>query len=104
MTAPLPQNMELALLKGELMLSLTRIEGQLALLIQRQDQQDRRADAHDTRLATLDTRLDLVERTQVTRADMDERSRRTVAWMGVVMAIVSVLTATGTTVIIAIVN
>jgi hypothetical protein len=84
--------------------SLTRIEGQLALLIQRQDQQDRRADAHDTRLAALDTRLDLVERTQVTRSDMEERSRRTVAWMGVVMAIVSVLTATGTTVIIAIVN
>lgn len=84
--------------------SLTRIEGQLALLIQRQDQQDRRADAHDSRLAALDTRLDLVERTQVTRSDMEERSRRTVAWMGVVMAIVSVLTATGTTVIIAIVN
>lgn len=104
MSTPLPQNMELALLKSELMLSLTRIEGQLALLIQRQDQQDRRADAHDTRLSTLDSRLDVVERNQVTRADMEERSRRTVAWMGLVMATVSILTATGTTVIIAIVN
>ncbi len=84
--------------------SLTRIEGQLALLLQRQDQQERRADAHDARLVVLDNRLDTVERTQVTREDMDKRSARTIAWMGVVVAVVSILTATATTTIIAIVN
>ena len=84
--------------------SLTRIEGQLALLLQRQDQQDRRADQHDTRLVSLDARLDQVERTQVTREDLEKRSGKTLAWMGVIVAVVSILTATGTTVIIAIVN
>lgn len=84
--------------------SLARIEGNLALLLQRQDQQERRTDTHDTRIGALDNRLDQVERNQVTRADMDERSRRTIAWLGVVMTIVSVLTATATTIIIAIIN
>lgn len=84
--------------------SLARIEGALALLLQRQEQSERRADAQDAVLAKLDTRIDQVERSHVTRDDLDKRSQRTIAWMGVIVGIVSILTATATTVVITLVN
>lgn len=107
--------LELARLRGEVLVRLTEIGGQLTLLAQRAESAAARADeqarAADARAAAqakqielLDGRLDTVERTQVTRADMDERSRRTLAWTVLIVTIVSALTSTGATVVIAIVN
>lgn len=107
--------LELAKLRGEVLVRLTEIHGQLTLFAQRAEQAAVRAEeqARDAaaRAATqaeqiegLDGRLDTVEKTQVTRSDMDKRSQRTLAWTALIVTIVSFLTATGTTIVIAVVN
>ncbi|GAA0989274.1 hypothetical protein GCM10009551_045910 [Nocardiopsis tropica] len=65
---------------------LTAVNGRLDVVIERLEQQDKRADAHETQLATLDSRLDAVERAAVTREDMDARGRRTVSVVAVVVS------------------
>lgn len=105
MTQSIPaQAAELALVKSELMVPLTRIEGDVRLVLQRLDSQDKRTDDHALEIRRLDGRLDAVERDQVTRAQMDERSRRTIQILGLIFTIISIVVGAGITIIIAIVN
>lgn len=105
--------LELARLRGEVLVRLTEIVGQLTLLRQQADQASTRADEQgrqaDTRAAGqarqiehLDGRQDTVEKTMVTREDMEARSKRTLAWTAVIVTIVSAVMATLTTVIVTI--
>jgi hypothetical protein len=73
-----PPATELALLRSELLLPLTELRGDVRLILQRMDQQDARAQEHGHQLALLDSRVDAVERTTVTREEMTaaiERAR-----------------------------
>ncbi|WP_117199264.1 hypothetical protein [Nocardiopsis sp. TNDT3] len=79
---------------------LTAANGRLDVIIERLEQQDKRADQHAAQLATLDTRLDEVERAAVTREDMDARSRRTISIVALVVTGIGILVGTLTTVII----
>ncbi|WP_067470030.1 hypothetical protein [Actinomadura macra] len=74
--ADIPPSTELALLRGELMTALARIEGDVRLVLQEQQQGTRRLDELATDVRRLDERLDAVERTAVTRAEADERETR----------------------------
>lgn len=106
MTSPsLPaQAIELALVKSELMVPLTRIEGDVRLVLQRLDSQDKRVDDHAAELKRIDTRLDQVERDQVTRMQLDERSRKTIQIITLISTVVSILVGSAITIIIAVVN
>lgn len=67
---------EFALLRSELLLPLTELRGDVRLILQRMDQGDARAAEHGNALAALDHRVDLVERTTVTREDLAEAKRK----------------------------
>jgi hypothetical protein len=71
-------SVELALseLRRSVDVGLTSVDGKLALLLQRADAQDRRADEQAAELRAHDARLDEVERQAVTRADLDEHDTR----------------------------
>ncbi|MER6891983.1 hypothetical protein [Streptomyces halstedii] len=58
-------------LRGSVDAGMARIEGSLALLVQRAEQSDRRADGHAGQLHRLDERVDTLERTGVTRIELD---------------------------------
>jgi hypothetical protein len=98
------QAIELALVKSELMVPLTRIEGDVRLVLQRLDSQDKRVDGHADELKRIDLRLDQVERDQVTRTQLDERSRKTIQIITLISTIVSILVGSAITIVIAIVN
>lgn len=88
---------ELALseLRRSVDVGLAQIQGQLALLLQRAEQADRRADQQDARMKELDERLGKVESDRVTRADLDERSRRTLTVLGLLLMAASIIVAAG---------
>ncbi|MEV5572725.1 hypothetical protein AB0L06_21990 [Spirillospora sp. NPDC052269] len=67
------------------------LEGRLALLLQRDDLHDRRADDLIRRLQDLDDRLTAAEREQVTRGSLDTRFRHTVALLSLITAAAAVL-------------
>lgn len=79
---------------------LTEVRGRLDVILSRLEQQDKRADRHEEQITGLDTRLDAVEKTAVTREDMDARSRRTISIVAVVVTIIVALVGTLTTVFI----
>jgi hypothetical protein len=93
---------ELALseLRRSVDVGLAKIEGQLALLLQRAEQADRRADAQAAQIADLDDRLGKVERDQVTRADLDERARRTLMILGLILTSASIVAGAGVSLLI----
>ena len=97
---------ELALseLRRSVDVGLTEIRGQLALLLQRSEQAERRADQQAKELEDLESRLGKVERDAVTRADLEKRSGRTIAILSIIVAAVGVLSSIGTATITAIVN
>jgi hypothetical protein len=83
---------------------LTEVRGRLDVILSRLEQQDKRADQHENQIAGLDTRLDTVERTAVTREDMDARGRRTISIVALVVTGIGILVGTLTTVIITLVT
>jgi hypothetical protein len=68
-----PPSAELALLRGELMTALARIEGDVRLVLQAQQQGTARVDEIVLDVRRLDDRVDVVERTAVTRAEFEQR-------------------------------
>lgn len=105
MTTPESQSSVIERLRGELMTLLTRIEGDVRLVLaqlehtnRRTDEVDdkhtRRADGQDRKLDGLDARLDQVEATRPTRADMVRMVSLIVTVAGVATTIaVAVITA-----------
>lgn len=72
-TTPDTTRLELAIteLRGSMDAGMARIEGSLALLVQRAEHADQRAAAQDADLRRLDARQDELERVAITRADLD---------------------------------
>lgn len=66
-------------LQSSLDVGLTRITGQLDVILQRLDQQDKRADDHAAQLAILDSRMDAIERTTATRDDLTQLTAQVTA-------------------------
>lgn len=83
---------------------LTAVNGRLDVIIERLEQQDKRADLHASQIATLDSRMDAVEKTAVTREDMDARGRRTISIVAIVVTIIVAAVGTLVTVILALVT
>lgn len=99
--------LELAILgmRGSVDVRLTEITGALALLNQRSEAADRRADerekAHEERMTelakritTVDERLDIVERTAVTKTDLDNKGKRTVSVVAVIVSVAGLIITT----------
>jgi len=103
MSDPTPLEQRIADLQRAMEVGFERLAGQLggqiALLGQRLDQADVHRVETVQRLDRYDERLDALERTSVTREEMTERSRRTVAVAGVVMTVLSLLVGTGVSII-----
>src|SRR5699024_2860305 len=83
---------ELADLRRTVEVGLTAVSGRLDVIIERLEQQDKRATRHDQQIGDLDDRLDWVERTAVTRDDMEARQRRTISIVTVIVSAVGVVT------------
>ncbi len=88
----------------DMMLTLSEIRGDVRLILQRMDQHDKRADGHEAKLDALDKRMDTLEASTVTRAQLEEKSKRTVAIVSVVMTVMSLLVGTGVSIIAIIVR
>lgn len=106
---------DLAQLKSELLLAMAEMRGDTRLILQTLQQHDRRADQQDDRIKSLeaqlaaaeralDQRVDNIERDAVTRSQLEERSKKTIAILAVISTFVSMAVGAGITVIIAIVN
>lgn len=63
---------ELALLRGELMTALTRIEGDVRLVLQQIEHASRRAADLERRHESLDSRVDALEATRATRSEVEK--------------------------------
>jgi hypothetical protein len=98
------QDHQLAIVKAELMIPLTEIKGDVRLVLQRLDSVDKRVDDQAAELKRMDSRLDQVERDQVTRMQLDERSRKTIQIITLISTVVSILVGSAITIIIAVVN
>ncbi|ROO82569.1 hypothetical protein EDD29_0049 [Actinocorallia herbida] len=83
---------------------IERLAGQIGLLGQRLDQQDVRHLDHGQRLDRHDERLDVLDRTAVTREDLNEKSRRTIATLGLITSVLGIAVGALTSIIIAIVQ
>jgi len=94
-------SMELAIaeLSRKIDVGFTKTDGQLAVLLQRTEAMERRADQQARVIEDLQDRLGKVERDAVTRGDLDRRSGRTIALLSVVVAAVGVLSSAGTAII-----
>lgn len=99
-------SVELALaeLTRKIDVGFAKVDGQLALLIQRTQAMEARADGQDAALSTLDDRVDKVEATSVTRAEMDERAKRTLQVVAIIVAVLGAATGSGTALLIAFVT
>ncbi|WP_214327834.1 hypothetical protein [Nonomuraea sediminis] len=101
-----PTDLALALAKlSEITaVGLAEIKGQIALLLQRADHADWRVDelakrldadrgANEQRAAAVEARLDAVERDQVTRSQLAERTRHIIAIVSVIVTVAGVAIA-----------
>jgi hypothetical protein len=70
---------ELALLRGELMTALTEIRGDVRLVIEQNKHAERRADDQAAELRRHDDRLDELERTAITRTELETREQAAAA-------------------------
>lgn len=86
-------SVELALaeLSRKIDVGFTKTDGQLALLLQRTEAMERRADQQARDLESLESRLGKVERTAVTRSDMDKRTQRIIAIVAVLVAAAGII-------------
>lgn len=67
-----PTGTELAMLRGEVMTSLAQIQGDVRLVLQEQQNAARRYDELQRDVRRLDDRVDGLDRTTITREDMDK--------------------------------
>ncbi len=88
---PLALEMAISELRRSVDVGIARIEGQLALLIQRAEQTDRRADQQAQAIDDLDDRVAKVERDAVTHVDLDKRAQRIIAILGVIVSVAAVI-------------
>ncbi|MFC4565030.1 hypothetical protein ACFO4E_24505 [Nocardiopsis mangrovi] len=65
--------------------------GQLDVILQRLDQQDRRVDGQAEQLAALDSRVDALERFAVTRDDLARRQAGSARTIGIVVSILALV-------------
>ncbi len=93
--------MELALseLRRGVDVRLAGLEGQLALLFQRNELNERQARDQSRLIDELEDRLGAAERDQVTRGHLDNRFRQTVALLSLLAATASVAVALLTTLV-----
>lgn len=93
---------EVALLRlqSSLDLGLEGIRGQLGLIIQRLDQQDRRADGHDADGEALEARVRDLEQTRVSAEELERRSRRQLGWTTVVVTVIGIVVGSGVTLLV----
>jgi hypothetical protein len=82
-------------LQNSVDVGFARVEGQLALVIQRADQTDKLLTEHAEQIAAIDTRLDVVERSAVTREDMEKRQAASARTVGIVVSILALITSSG---------
>lgn len=101
----------LALLRLELLTPLAEIRGEMTelrgdvrLILQRLDQADKRAADQARELRRHDERLDALERTAVTKADMDRSRTRTMQVLGLIATVLGIAAGAGTNIIIALVT
>lgn len=66
---------EIAMLRGEVMAALARIEGEIRLVRQAQEDAARRTDDLQRDVRNLDDRVDQLEQTRVTREELDAEKR-----------------------------
>ncbi|MFC6929933.1 hypothetical protein ACFQHO_05980 [Actinomadura yumaensis] len=87
--------MELALseLRRGFDVRLANLEGQLALLFQRNELSERQLDAQTRQIGELEDRVGAIQREQVTRGHLDSRFRHTVALLSLIAASASVAVA-----------
>lgn len=115
MTTPDPTRLELAIteLKGAMDAGMARIEGRLDLLVQRAEHSDQRAADQaaeirrvEGKVDRIDDRVDKVAAAAATRdevrAEMNERSRRTIQIVAIICALLGSATGAGTAILIAI--
>ncbi|TDD25060.1 hypothetical protein E1287_37655 [Actinomadura sp. KC06] len=76
MTDEMSQGVELAMLRGEVMTSLASIQGDIRLVLQEQQTAARRTDDLQRDVRGLDNRVDDIDRTRVTRDELDQRDAR----------------------------
>lgn len=86
----------LARLERALEVGFARLSGRVDVVIQRLDQQDRRTDDHAQQIASLDQRLDVVERDAVTRQDLEQRQAASARTVTIVVSIIAIVAGTGT--------
>ncbi|MBB4935640.1 Flp pilus assembly protein TadB [Lipingzhangella halophila] len=120
----MPPSVEVALarLQGSIDKGFADVQGQLGLLLQRADQQDKRADSHASTIAEHDERLREVETSRPTRADLDAvqtrlgelredvvtqdqlagQRRQVLGWTSVIVTLVGILTGAGVSLLVAI--
>lgn len=89
-------------LQNSVDVGFARVEGQLALVIQRADQTDRRLTAHDDEIAELTDRVGTVERSAVTRSDMETRQASSARTITIVVSIVALIISAGMSIGIAV--
>lgn len=86
---PETQSTEIALLRGEVMTALARIEGDVRLVLQQIEQATRRTDDLDRKVDRLDVRVDALEATRPTRDELEQqaakRTQRAYALAGLAM-------------------
>lgn len=106
--AEAPDHPALALLRLELLTPLTEIRGEMTelrgdvrLILQRLDQADERAAAQANELRRHDERLDALERTAVTKADIDRRIGRTIQVLSVIATVLGIVAGAVTNIITA---
>lgn len=112
----------LAALRSELLLQLGEMRGDIRLILQSIEHQAGRAEEHRAALVTLDGRVDEVERTTVTRAEMAdevaklrremaeqrkrdaEQARRALMVWAIVVAVVGAALSAGVSIIAIVAN
>lgn len=108
--ADIPPSTELALLRGEVMIALSDIRGDVRLVLQstehgqrRIEDVDRKYERRTDELAEgarrLDERQDRLEATAVTKAELDERARRNFALAGLAVTAAGILSGAGVAVV-----
>ncbi|MBT2211193.1 MULTISPECIES: hypothetical protein [Actinomadura] len=99
MTEDGPFTLELALseLRRDHDVQIANLEGQFALLLQRNELHEQQARAHIRHIGELDDRLTAAERDQVTHAYLDKRFRHIMTVLSLLATTASVVVALVTT-------
>lgn len=95
---------DLALLKQELLVSLTGMHGDIRTLLERFETLKEQTAALDGRVSTVTDRVTTLERTAVTRQEMSDQTKNRVAVIAVVVTVVSTVLSSGLTTLFGVVG